>query len=103
MTDILTQFQHCKLVLINAFGAAVEIWARRMLLSRLDPGCRHGVRYIEMVEVSNSLAHSLFNSCGISSSLPSFLKAVQAASLLSFCKVPVSKRRWYEKYCQCLF
>lgn len=36
MTDILTQFQHCELEIINAFGASVEIQARRMLLWKLE-------------------------------------------------------------------
>lgn len=63
VTDILTQFQTHKLVLINAFGAAVDIWARRMLLW----GCRHGVRCFGMLGIRTGLGHGVFNSSAVAS------------------------------------
>ena len=86
MTDILTQFQHCKLEIINAFGATVETWARRMLLSKV--GC--DVQAAEMGRGAlgwwGSVTVGLTDSSppvACQAFFPQFLKVVQAAPLLS--------------------
>lgn len=105
VTDILTEFQHHKLEIINAFGATVEIWARRMPLSKLE----RDVQAADMGRVALGWWGSLTVRF-TDSSLPmacqalfaQFLKAVQAAPLLSSWEVLESECRWYEKHCQCL-
>lgn len=103
--DILTQFQHCKLEIINAFGATVEVWVRRMLLLKLErdvqaaDGGRGAVGWWGSVTLwlTDSSPHMACQAL-----FAQFLKAIRAAPLLSYCKVPESECRWYEKHCQCL-
>lgn len=83
MTDILTQFQHCKLVLVSAFGSGCRT------VGKEDAFMKAGSRLQTWREVHWVGGGQLqFVSCSlqllwqVKQSLPSFLKTAQAASLL---------------------
>lgn len=91
VTDILTEFQHRKLETINAFGATVEIWARRMPLSKLEhavQACRRGASCTGMVGITNSSVHGLFTSHGMSSTLCPVFESCPGSTLTQLLRGP---------------